>query len=247
MAGPLVAVASELMKESVAATGYQWEVHYSRFFNYPSLTSTNPSLVPLDDARRNRSKGTWISSSSTSTASINLAADRSSDSKFIITVTFFGKIHEEHYISKLHFSWPHVSCVSGFPARGSRVVFVSYKDCLGQASYELLLNILNILAYEITNGGNIGVSCDNLVSEISSQSEFVPSDDTVYRPKEDWNSMDSSTHQMQSSLNYEVAQSSNSQDTTLHRDIENIFTALPPSFASLVMGCHPVVEQGILS
>ncbi|KAL6986710.1 hypothetical protein U1Q18_046852 [Sarracenia purpurea var. burkii] len=193
MAGPLVAVASELMKESVAATGYQWEVHYSRFFNYPSLTSTNPSLVPLDDARRNRSKGTWISSSSTSTASINLAADRSSDSKFIITVTFFGKIHE------------------------------------------------------ITNGGNIGVSCDNLVSEISSQSEFVPSDDTVYRPKEDWNSMDSSTHQMQSSLNYEVAQSSNSQDTTLHRDIENIFTALPPSFASLVMGCHPVVEQGILS
>lgn len=49
-------------------------------------------------------------------------------------VLCFDMLQEEHYISKLHFSWPHVSCVAGFPTRGTRVVFVSYRDGLGQAS-----------------------------------------------------------------------------------------------------------------
>lgn len=53
---------------------------------------------------------------------------------------------EEHYISRLHFAWPQVSCVSGFPTRGARSVFVSYKDRAGQAKTlsisETLLNLV---------------------------------------------------------------------------------------------------------
>ena len=96
---------------------------------------------------------------------------------------------------------------------------------------------------------------------------------SICRPAEDWNSVDTCTPQMQSSLNYEVTQTSNSQenlhsvdtytpqmqsslnyeaaksstshDPAQNRDFESIFAAYPPNFTSLVMGCHPVVEQGI--
>ncbi|GFZ21231.1 poor homologous synapsis 1 [Actinidia rufa] len=130
-------------------------------------------------------------------------------------------------------------------------------------------------------GRDNGVLCSNFVSETSSQSELVPSDEP-YRPAEDWNSIDtytpqihnsvdntpqmqsrlnhevtqtSNSHenlnsvdtytpQMQSSFNYEAAKSSNSHDPAKNRDFESIFVAYPPSFTSLVMSCHPVVEQG---
>ena len=62
---------------------------------------------------------------------------------------------------------------------------------------------------------------------------------------ENLNSVDTYIPQMQSSFNYETAKSSNSHDPAQNRDFESIFVAYPPSFTSLVMGCHPVVEQGI--
>ncbi|XAR65100.1 hypothetical protein NMG60_11009071 [Bertholletia excelsa] len=132
MAGSIVAMPSEGQENPVTAIGEHWKVEYARFFSYPSLPSTCPSLIPLPDSRRKRSNGTWISSSSTS-AFLNLASDRS-NSEFILTVTLLGKIHEEHRIPKLHFSWPQVSCVPGFPSRGSKVILVSYRDEFHQAS-----------------------------------------------------------------------------------------------------------------
>ena len=56
-------------------------------------------------------------------------------------------------MSKLHFSWPQVSCVAGFPARGIRAVFVSYRDQVGEASCLITLfvyhshSILNMLDF----------------------------------------------------------------------------------------------------
>ena len=47
---------------------------------------------------------------------------------------WFDMFQEEHYVSKLLFAWPQVACMSGFPARGSRAVFASYRDSLGQVS-----------------------------------------------------------------------------------------------------------------
>ncbi|GER42931.1 poor homologous synapsis 1, partial [Striga asiatica] len=29
---------------------------------------------------------------------------------------------DEHYVTKMNFSWPQVPCISGFPARGSRKI-----------------------------------------------------------------------------------------------------------------------------
>ncbi|KAJ4840646.1 hypothetical protein Tsubulata_033202 [Turnera subulata] len=53
----------------------------------------------------------------------------------VLRVSFLGKIYEEHYTSKLLFSWPQVGCQDDFPIRGSRVVFASYRDRSGQASF----------------------------------------------------------------------------------------------------------------
>lgn len=50
-----------------------------------------------------------------------------------------GMVQEEHYVSKLHFMWPQMTCDSGYPARASRVVLLSYRDNVGQASCSLTL------------------------------------------------------------------------------------------------------------
>lgn len=57
--------------------------------------------------------------------------------------------------------------------------------------------------------------------------------------------MDAYTDQMQSGLDNEVAQSTNSQDTELNCDVEYISgtSALPPSFTSLVMSCYSDADQ----
>ncbi|XP_058191993.1 protein POOR HOMOLOGOUS SYNAPSIS 1 [Rhododendron vialii] len=293
MAGPLALVLIEhTEKTTISAIGDQWEVQYARFFNYPHppLSSTHPSLTPLRASARSRVKGNWISSSSSSTASLALTADHTGSGS-ILAVTLLGKIYEEHYISKLHFSWPHVSCVAGFPTRGTRVVFVTYRDGLGQwfvflldaklqcvptmsnfhciffitllSTYIVLLCFQSqkfalrfstscetetfIYALKEIMGGSrdARLPCSSYVSGISSQSEFVPSDESPYRPKQDWDSVDACTDQMQSGLDNEVAQSTNSQDTELNHDVECISgtSAFPPSFTSLVMSCYSDVEQ----
>ncbi|KAM2334012.1 hypothetical protein ACFXTH_011617 [Malus domestica] len=120
-----------------AAIKGQWEVHFSRFFPYPPQISTCPDLVPLPPKfRKRRPRNNWIPSSSP--AQLQLARDGSS-SDAILTVCFTGKILEEHYVSKIQFIWPQVSCMSGFPARGTRAVFVNYKDPAGKASCSILI------------------------------------------------------------------------------------------------------------
>ncbi|KAH7835289.1 hypothetical protein Vadar_024724 [Vaccinium darrowii] len=245
MAGPLalVLLSEDTGKKAITAIEDQhWEVQYSRFFNYPP-PYTHPSLTALRVTARNRVKGNWISSSSSSAASLNLTLDQKC-SGFILTLTFLGKIYEEHYISKLHFSWPHVSCVAGFPTRGTRVVFIQKFALRFSTSCEVEA-FVNALKEILCGSRDPRLPCGNLASEILSQSEFAPSYESPYRPTQDWNSMDTYTDQLQSSLNYEVSQSKNSQDTELNRDIGSISgtSALPPSFNSLVMNCHSVGVQ----
>ncbi|KAK6249564.1 hypothetical protein SCA6_003569 [Theobroma cacao] len=109
----------------------QWEIHYSRFFNFPGLPSTCLSLKPLP-SRKLRSIGNWVSSPSL--ASLQLITNPNAHGT-VLVVSFQGKIHEEHYASKLHFTWPRVSCLAECPVRDSKVVFASYKDREGQASF----------------------------------------------------------------------------------------------------------------
>lgn len=69
-------------------------------------------------------------------------------------------LQEEHHVSKLHFSWPQVSCVSGFPIRGIRSVFVRYRDHAGEASSLVFtpqfrafdsVNLLSLLSHSSKN------------------------------------------------------------------------------------------------
>ncbi|MBA0586243.1 hypothetical protein Gorai_016991, partial [Gossypium raimondii] len=124
----------------------QWQVHFARFIVYPSLPSTCPSLVPK--SRRGRaSSGNWIATSSPA-ASLQIISDLSS-SETILSICLGGKILEEHYISKLHFSWPQIQCIPEIPARGSRAVFVSYKDCADQQTHGVLPIFLHIQKFAL--------------------------------------------------------------------------------------------------
>lgn len=234
----------------------QWEVEYSRFFRYPSsLFSIHPSLQPLSSAQRNRFSGTWISSSSSSSHSLaSLKLINSDRHSIILIITFQHKILEEHYISKLHFTWPQVSCVSGYPARGSKVVLLSYKDYAGQiqkfALRFLTINetekFINSLKEILEDASAAGLPYSNLGSAISSQSECVPPLGSPYKPSKDWSptaSANTYPHEMSSSLNQDAAQEKNIQGTIHNHQVEGVLSSFPPSFTSLLMNCCPSVEQ----
>ncbi|KAG6405682.1 hypothetical protein SASPL_133274 [Salvia splendens] len=132
MAGLALAI-NTTNKESQNHACDEWQIEYARFVNCSSsaFNSTHPSLVPVP---KNRLRGAWISSSIS--ASVKLIYKRTSsgtDDAFLV-LSLRSKTLEVHYISKMYFSWPQISCVSGVPARGSRAVLLSYKDGAGQAS-----------------------------------------------------------------------------------------------------------------
>ncbi|CAN1335092.1 hypothetical protein LINPERPRIM_LOCUS36624 [Linum perenne] len=117
-------------------TGGQWLIHYARFFNFPALQPTCPSLVSLRSrSRNNTSSGTWLSSSSMVSLQLLRQPIDADGFRLVLLVSSQGKIYEEHCISKLHFSWPQISCLEATSLRGSRAVFASYGDGRGQASF----------------------------------------------------------------------------------------------------------------
>ncbi|XP_039142946.1 protein POOR HOMOLOGOUS SYNAPSIS 1 [Dioscorea cayenensis subsp. rotundata] len=109
----------------------QWEVEYSRFFHFPrqSISSSSPALPeglrPLPKGKI-RSRGTWLTASSTA---ILLLRTDSTYPIPVLSVILSRAILEEHFVSNLSFSWPQVSCDFDCPIRGSRIVFVSFRDC----------------------------------------------------------------------------------------------------------------------
>ncbi|XP_021860600.1 protein POOR HOMOLOGOUS SYNAPSIS 1 [Spinacia oleracea] len=111
-----------------------WKIQYARFFNFPqthSSTTTSCSLLrPLYAGKRNRVKGTWLPSSS-SNVSLHILFFDHSFSEPTLVVSLDENIYEEHYISKLNFTWPQGINGSGC-VRKSRVVFASYRDGMGQ-------------------------------------------------------------------------------------------------------------------
>ncbi|KAL6351429.1 hypothetical protein AAG906_040783 [Vitis piasezkii] len=245
MAGTLVTIASEHADKSMAAIRDEWEIQFSRFFNNPALSSTcSSSTIHPDLIRKTRSlrRGTWISSSS---ASLQLLTDHST-SQAILIVRSGGRIHEEHFISKLLFSWPQVSCVSGFPARGSRVVFVSYKDCVSQVQKFALRfstiyeteRFINALKDILKDVEDVELLSSGFVTEVSSQSEFVSSNIPPYRISEELSvPVHSHCSLLPPSSNHEVEQHSRSQETAVNHNCEGTFVDMPPSFTSLLTNC----------
>ncbi|KAJ9169492.1 hypothetical protein P3X46_017679 [Hevea brasiliensis] len=252
MAGSLALVASELSEKPVSTIKDQWQVSFSRFIIYPTVPSTCPSLVPRRNNRRYRSnRGTWISSHSPN-ASLQLLNYYSS-SDAILSVCFCDKMLEEHYVSKLHFTWPQVSCVSGYPPRGSRAVFVSYKDSVGEiqkfalrfsviSEAERFINALKDILKEVSENELLN---GDSPSEISSRSVFMSTNEPSSRACEEESSVmapdQTYSPQLPSSLNYDVGQES--QETQPSHKSEVTSCALPPSFASFLTNCCSEIKK----
>ncbi|XP_034682884.1 protein POOR HOMOLOGOUS SYNAPSIS 1 isoform X3 [Vitis riparia] len=215
----------------MAAIRDEWKIQFSRFFNNPALSSTcSSSTIHPDLIRKTRSlrRGTWISSSS---ASLQLLTDHST-SQAILIVRSGGRIH--------------VSCVSGFPARGSRVVFVSYKDCVSQVQKFALRfstiyeteRFINALKDILKDVEDVELLSSGFVTEVSSQSEFVSSNIPPYRISEELSvPVHSHYSLLPPSSNHEVEQHSRSQETAVNHNCEGTFVDMPPSFTSLLTNC----------
>ncbi|XP_021740830.1 protein POOR HOMOLOGOUS SYNAPSIS 1-like [Chenopodium quinoa] len=224
---------------------WQWKIQYARCFTYPSsylskttaiTTSTSPSF--LSPLKRSQFKPVWITSSGFSIVSLHPSTDACSSADSILTVSLQGTVVEDHFISKLQFVWPQVSCLSGFPTRGSLVVFASYVDCSDEKQkfamrFSGVLEVQNfitslqaILSNKIPNRP-LTVSA---ISAMSSQSEFIP----AYRP--DTSSMMTPAYDSNPSKNllneYQELQTQNTV-----ADSQSNVEALPPRFTSLVSSC----------
>ncbi|CAN4124024.1 unnamed protein product [Withania somnifera] len=238
---------------SIATITNHWEVQYGRFILCPtSSRSSHSSLISLSSLSR-KTSGKWISSASL--VSLKLRPNTfHPNAGFILLVSLRGRILEEHYISRLMFSWPQVSCVSGFPARGSRAVLVSYRDSVGQIQKFILRfltiyeieSFMNVLKEKLENASPEALPCVEFDSVISSQSEFIPRDGSSHRDNEGWicaTSGDSAPHHMPLTLASEFSQDSHTDEMKLSCGVEEIVSAFPPSFSSFLMNCCPDVDQ----
>ncbi|XVF43948.1 hypothetical protein PTKIN_Ptkin02bG0081600 [Pterospermum kingtungense] len=255
MAGSLVVIETDGQEKEkpVNSIKDQWQVQFARFITYPSLPSTCSSLVPLPkNARFRAPRGNWIATSSPC-ASLQITNDLSI-SETILSVLLSGKTLEEHYISKLHFSWPQVQCIPEFPPRGSRAVFVSYKDSADEIQKFALRfstlyeaeSFMNAVKEILKGGVEIEPLNTDVGSEFSTQSEFISSNRLPSRACQDLSDMipgDSYTPQMAPSMSYEIENQSFDQDALLKYNSEGIFRALPPSFTTLLTNCCSTAEQ----
>ncbi|KAJ4973673.1 hypothetical protein NE237_006847 [Protea cynaroides] len=254
MAGVLLPAETGNVATSLTAIEGQWEVEFARFFNFPSipLPSTSLALKSIRKSTIDRLRGTWLSSSST--ASLQLLTCHSSP-ELVLVVSLQGKIHEEHFVSTLHFSWPQVSCVYQCLARGSRVVFASYRDSVGQiqkfalrfsASSEAK-SFINVLKGRLENMINIVCPQNNIKSELFSSNELQ------CRVLEDASDVSSDVICVNSALTYSpqmlpwdckaAEETTCLQEPAPANNFESISSALPPSFTALLASCCSEGEQ----
>ncbi|XP_073286761.1 protein POOR HOMOLOGOUS SYNAPSIS 1-like [Primulina huaijiensis] len=249
------------MAETIVATPssliYQWNIHYARFINYSStlVNHTHPSLTPISAAWKNRHQGgTWITT--LSAASLKLVFKRTAEGldDVVLVISLRSRVLEEHCISKVYFSWPQVSCVSGFPARGSRAVFVSYKDGIGQIQKFALHffavfeteKFMDVLKEIFANGSPL-LEYPGLNSEISSQAEVLPFDGPRCRSDGDWQRATSA--ETSSPLMLPVLESSNvvqeqfAPETIELQEAAETIASFPPSFTQLLNNCNPAVDE----
>lgn len=165
-------------------------------------------------------------------------------------------MQEEHYVSKLHISWPQVSCVSGFPARGTRAVFVSYRDSAAEIEkFGLRFSTISETEAFISTLKDILKSeseteplSSGFGSAISSQSEFMSSNRPLYRASQDSSFLTPApvldfTPDLPVISNNKTEQQTFIQETVPTHKFESNFAAFPPSFTSLLTDYCPIVEQ----
>ncbi|ESQ35781.1 hypothetical protein EUTSA_v10007956mg [Eutrema salsugineum] len=218
MAGSLAASIHEHHRGNTAASEFsRWLIGFARFVPYPSYPSTYQGLIPLGKRELNPSPhGTWLSTSS-STVSLQLV-DELDRSDVILSVELGGKVLEEHYISKLNFSWPQMTCVSGFPPRGSRAILVSYKDSANEtqkfalrfSTCDAAVTFVVALKEKLKGLEEAGIQRSETRSEICLQSDYNTTDEIIPRATEEEQSMvkphDSYVPEMLPRVEYQTGQ-----------------------------------------
>ncbi|KAE8688331.1 Poor ous synapsis 1, putative isoform 4 [Hibiscus syriacus] len=256
MAGSLAIVEAERHgnEDRVSSIQGQWQVHFARFIVYQSLPAIYPPLVvPLTKRQRCRSRGgNWIATSFP-VASLHII-NGLSRSEAILTVSLSGKIlmscslpillvqslkkfinSEEHHISKLHFSWPQIQCIPEIPARGSRAVFVSYKDCADEiqkfalrfSTHHEAVSFMNTLQEKFKGKVEIEPLNTDFGSDFSLQLDFISSNELPSRANQelsDLNPEGTCTPQMSPSLSYEIGKQSVDQDAKLNNNSDGSYT-----------------------
>ncbi|KAF8111037.1 hypothetical protein N665_0076s0042 [Sinapis alba] len=225
MAGSLTA--SVHRGNAEASETFRWLISFARFIPFPSSPSPYPGLVPLGKREMSSSPmGTWLS---TSFARVYLTlVDEVNRSDVILSVELAGKILEEHYITKLNFSWPHMTCVSGFPPRGSRAILVSYKDSANEIqkfalrfpTCDAAVTFVAALKEKLKGLEEAGIQESETRSEASFQSDYNPGNEMIPRATEEEPNMfrppDSYVPEMLPRIEYQTRQ-----------------TLYPPQFATL--------------
>ncbi|KAH6825301.1 hypothetical protein C2S53_007025 [Perilla frutescens var. hirtella] len=234
----------------------EWQVEYARFINCSSsvFPSTHPSLVPVP---KNRLRRNWISTADA--ASVKLIYERSSagTDDAVLVLSLLSKTLEVHYISKMHFSWPQVSCMSGFPSRGTRAVFLSYKDGVGQmqkfalrfSAIDETEKFMNVVKEILQNGSSPQLQCPELYSEMSSEAEAISSHATISRSDGEWQctqSTDNSTQLMLTSSALKASQDSEPHECLGDHEVAKTEPVFPPSFSQLMNSCRPAGFEGCL-
>ncbi|KAI3454444.1 hypothetical protein Pfo_011107 [Paulownia fortunei] len=209
-----------------------YEVEYARFFPYsstPKSTADHHRLLRRQKIRLG--DGTWISSSSSTLQLFSWDTNGSeTPQKLVLVISTRRKILEEHYISKLHFSWPQMSCVSQSHMRGSRVVFASYRNSSGQVEKFALRffnssesqSFIDLLKESLKNVRTFGLACSNMLSEPQSMNEFINSDEGHHRNIPVVHPINDGT------------QHASSEQATLPDDYGDLCSTLPPSFTTFL-------------
>ncbi|CAG7867288.1 unnamed protein product [Brassica rapa] len=177
MAGSLTA--SVHRGNAEASETSRWLISFARFIPFPSSPSPYPGLVPLGKRERSSSPiGTWLS---TSFSKVYLTlVDEVNGSDAILSVELAGKILEEHYISKLNFSWPHMTCVSGFPSRGSRAILIQ-KFALRFSTCDAAVTFVAALKEKLSGFEEAGIQERETRPEASFQSDYNPGNEIIPR------------------------------------------------------------------
>ncbi|KAE9597972.1 hypothetical protein Lalb_Chr16g0392221 [Lupinus albus] len=152
----------------------------------------------------------------------------------------------------MYFSWPQVSCISGFPARGIRTVLIQKFAMRFPTIYETesFINSLKEIVKDEKSPCRAGFRSSEPLntdfgSEISAQSEFMSSNNHSHRACEEPSFMTPVGNyipQMPQSINVRRMTPSVTQEkaTTPSQNFEGILPALPPSFTSLLMDCSEI-------
>uniref|UniRef100_A0A7N0U0Y9 Poor homologous synapsis 1 PH domain-containing protein n=1 Tax=Kalanchoe fedtschenkoi TaxID=63787 RepID=A0A7N0U0Y9_KALFE len=210
-------------RERMASVAKQekWEVEYSRFLNLPPPEAAEAATAACPHLRSRRitkagqeNGGTWLTASAS--ADLKLIIDWC-NGDVIMRVEYLGRVLEEHFISKQIFSWPQVSCEAGFAPRGTRVVMVTYRDEMEEASrlhcfvQKFAFRFLSICSLEtFLNALKVYMEDARSTMHFNYKNRSDVSAPQVYRPKMDLDSrtpLRSLSPQLPFSSNCEFGQS----------------------------------------